>query len=183
MELFGNGAKIRGFQPRSGDDRVYPGVVNLDYNHQLAHDGEVNEISLVSTSVTQNNSLDMLLVTGGRAPHLLYSVSAGATTRIFLYELPTATVLGTEIPIYNVNRVKALAFGLKAYSAPTVTVVGTPLNDRLNPGGSGGNAVGGNLRRGVEYILRPDTAYLIRATNISTGATQIGIGVEFYEPG
>lgn len=67
---------------------------------------------------------------------------------------------------------------------PTVTATGsvTLVNGRILPGGTSPQTrVGGGIRQGVEWILAPNTKYLLRVTNGSGSTVAVNVGLEWYE--
>lgn len=66
------------------------------------------------------------------------------------------------------------------YEAPTVSVVGVLLQQWYIVGSkqSGG---GGDGDDPFEMVLKPNTAYLLRATNSSGGSTDAAINLYWYE--
>jgi hypothetical protein len=57
------------------------------------------------------------------------------------------------------------------------------ISDHLVPGGTGGNSSGGIAEPFAEWILKADEDYLIRLTNSAGGAKDLGLQIDWYEPG
>jgi hypothetical protein len=113
----------------------------------------------------------------------VWEVFAGGLVSVYLYEGPTATA-GTALTAYNMKRSSLIA--------PTATVTHTPtnvtagsvalVNGRILPGGNSPTTrVGGGIRSGIEWILKPSTKYLMRVNNGSGSNTPINIVLEWYE--
>ena len=86
---------------------------------------------------------------------------------------------------YDTNRVSANTSQATFTHTPTTTGDGTLLRHVLMPGGGAilppGGSDGSPVRGGTEWILAPSTVYLLRATNTSGGAIDIGLEVGYYE--
>ena len=153
----------------------------IDSVHDEVHEGEMMHVGYSSASVANNASLNVLLTTGNAEVHAVIRYSAGGEGQCYLYEAPTV-VNGTGLTIYNMKRTSTRTPATVAKHTPTVSATGsTALVDEFLPGGSGGLAGGGAVRLGTEWILKPDTDYLLRFTNQAATAQQVSIAVEFYE--
>lgn len=160
-----------------------PSVV--DFVHGQVHEGKMFHAGYTAT-VANEASLDLLLVTAAVESHATWEVFAGGQVNVYLYEDPAidAEESGTAVAVFNMNRTSENESDAVVTHTPTVTAVGdAPLiNGRILPGGTSPTTrVGGGIRQGVEWILAPETAYLLRATNTSGGAIVINIGLEWYE--
>lgn len=155
----------------------------IDTVHHEVHEGEMFHASYTDGDVADDASVDMLLTVGAKECHATWEVFAGGQVSVYLYEAPTVAD-GTPITIYNMKRASANTPLSTVKHTPTVTATGTTalVNGRILPGGTSPTTrVGGGIRSGTEWILAPDTAYLMRVTNDSGAGIPINVVVEWYE--
>lgn len=158
----------------------------IDYVHKKVHDGLMYHAEYLAASIANNASLDLLLTTGAVMPHLVISPSTGGACTFYLYSQDgTFNVTGgTPVPIYNMKRSSAAVAGIMAIAhTPVVTNPGTtPIITRFIPGGSSQQTrIGGGVRTGTEWILKPSQKYLMRLTNVSGASIAISCAFEWYE--
>lgn len=164
-------------------DPVTGAPTMIDTVHHEVHEGEMFHAGHTAASVANGASVDLLLTTGAKECHTTFEVFAGGQVSVYLYEAPTIAN-GTAITIYNMKRSSANAPLSTVKHTPTVSATGTTalVNGRILPGGSSPQTrVGGGIRQGVEWVLAPDTAYLLRVTNGSGATIAINVGLEWYE--
>lgn len=164
-------------------DIITGAQLTIDVSHHEVHEGEMFHAEYTNASVSDAASVDVLLRTGAKDAHTVFDVYAGGQARVYLYESVTVTTTGTAVTPYNMNRTYSLTPTVGISQTPTVLVGSTVLvNGRVLPGGASQQTrVGGGVRQGVEWILKPDTNYLIRATNTSGSAVPINVVTEWYE--
>lgn len=165
-------------------DEVTGAALTIDIVHHEVHEGEMFHAAYTNGSVSNTANADFQLTTGAdKEAHSTFEVFAGGQVTVYLYEAPT-TSGGTAIAAYNMKRISTNTPTATCVHTPTVSSVGTvPLvNGRILPGGTSPTTrVGGGLRVGVEWILKPSTKYLLRATNTSGGTIAVNIVLEWYE--
>lgn len=88
---------------------------------------------------------------------------------VHLYEAPTTTVDGTPVTAYNRKRASTNVNTMTVYGGPTVTAVGTILEHShvYSTGSQGSHLSGGTGTLGADWVLRPNTNYLIQIANLS----------------
>ena len=112
-------------------------------------------------------------------------VTSADKVLIEFYEGATVTAAtGTAVTPSNHNRASALTSGVTLLDAPTVTADGTKFAQVYIPGatGLGGTRTGSSA--GVsnsEWVLKPNTTYMIRVTNSSSGSNDIQVNFQWYE--
>ena len=112
-------------------------------------------------------------------------VTSADKVTIEFYEGATVTAAtGTAATPSNHNRNSTLASKVTLIDAPTVTADGTKFAQVYIPGatGTGGTRTGASA--GVsnsEWVLKPDTVYMIRVTNGSSGSNDIQVNFQWYE--
>ena len=112
-------------------------------------------------------------------------VTSADKVTIEFYEGATVTAAtGTAVTPSNHNRNSTLASKVTLLDAPTVTANGTKFAQVYIPGatGTGGTRTGASA--GVsssEWVLKPDTVYMVKVTNGSSGSNDIQINFQWYE--
>ena len=112
-------------------------------------------------------------------------VTSADKVTIEFYEGATVTEgTGTAATPSNHNRNSTLTSGVTLLDAPTVTANGTKLAQVYIPGatGMGGTRTGASAGlSNSEWVLKPNTVYMFRVTNGSSGSNDIQINFEWYE--
>lgn len=148
----------------------------IEYGHHLVHQSKLNYAADTSTTVT---SVVYLITTGAKRLHLQMRALFSTAGSVVVTEAPTATPSGTDIAFAPLNRSdnpaarKLLSVICKT---PTGVSAGTALpahyvqanNALMIP----------SVRSGTEYVLNPNTKYLVTLTLASGNAS---IGFEGYE--
>ena len=148
--------------------------------------GVEHEASRLFTLAGSANS-DSILITGSnpialKARTLGYDGS-GIEARIF--RAPTYSGESALIVPRNPNDLNPVTSEVALYTDAVVTVDGTevfaPAFLLGAPGNKTKGAVGAEV--GQEKILRPNTVYLLRLTNLDTQAMQVAAYISWYEGG
>lgn len=164
-------------------DPVTGAPVTIDSVHHEVHEGEMFHAGYTVASVANGASVDLLFTVGAKEAHATFEVFAGGQVSVHLYEAPTVAN-GTAITIYNMKRSSANEALSTVKHTPTVTATGSValVSGRILPGGTSPQTrVGGGIRQGVEWILAPGTAYLLRVANGSGATIAVNVGLEWYE--
>ena len=156
-----------------------------DAAHQRVHNGEMWMVTALATDVADDASLDLVFTTPALDFHVTFQIAAEGSAIVFVYE---DTVLddpvgGSAAVVKNANRVTGDAGAPTALVGPTITGVGTLLFNQSLPGGTGGNASGGQGERRTEIVLAPSTNYLFRVTNKKGNQSTMSIALLPYENG
>ena len=109
--------------------------------------------------------------------HFLGEITGEAETAVFFYEAPTITDNGNALSIRNRNRASTKVDFLSIYESATISAVGTEL-EHLQFGS--GKVVGGGVNRTDEWVLKNNTSYLIRVTNLTTSNNYHSIRFQYY---
>lgn len=158
------------------------GVIEIE--HHEIHEGEhffiQNYISVGNAGV-----LNHTFLTGAKYAHMTFSINAADAGFILqTYEAATGDNDGTLITPLNNLRASLTASTVIVRENPgnTAIVGATALRaSRNGVGGSVSTRVAGNLNRGNEVVLKPNTKYLVRITNLSTSANNINYDYSWYE--
>lgn len=178
---------IPGWALRLFDPLVHA-VTVTPHEHRLIHDGMTFHATARVPTLADGASIDWLMsVPAGSYPHMTtfeFQLSAGEVD-IKTYEGVTTSADGTPVTQWNRNRNSSNTPDLLMFSAPTVTDLGTEFHDRYVPPTAGGvGARAGTLAPnfGEEWILKPETKYLVRLTNNSGAAITLTGEALWYEP-
>lgn len=174
----GNPVVIRGPIDEEG------AVVVIDYPHHEVHEARMFHASYKSPEggdIVDNGTIILQITSGLRIDHLLYFIAAGGDTEVEFLEAPT-TSGGTALQSHNTNRNGLMTPSSVVVHTPTVSAAGLLLDHFLVPGGIGANfSGGGSARRDTEWDLKPETKYVLRATNRSGGAQPMSLSLTWYE--
>ena len=157
-------------------------VITIEAAHHEVHEGEMFHAGY-SANVLNGANLDFQLTTGAKEAHSTWEVFAGGLVTVSLFEGPE-TADGTPVLVYNMHRNSPNTPQGAVVHTPTVTDAGEVIlvNGRILPGGTSPTTrVGGGIRAGTEWILAPNTKYLLRVNNGSGGTIAINAVLEWYE--
>jgi hypothetical protein len=167
--------------------RVYDAYAHattvIQEQHRLIHDGMMFHASGRAVDVGVGANYDVLInVPAGLYPHmqkLLWTLESGPCD-LKVYEGATTSADGTTITAFNLNRISSITPDLVGTHTPTVTGVGTLIHDRyVATAGKDTGLVA--VTAGEEWILQPDTKYLIRLTNNTGSILDLGFEMSWYE--
>jgi len=130
-----------------------------------------------SLSTTNNYRWAVVVPSGGRRPHMLFTVVSQIAYDFYLYEGASSVTGGSALPIRNNNRMSSTTSGLTITSGVTTGADGTNLVT-LNYGSPGPGGVG-TLRGENELILAPYT-YIVRV--VAGGNGNLALNLNWYEP-
>ena len=183
------------FRTSPGDEEVRKfdayahAATTIDELHRLTHDGMVFHASGKVTGMVDANVDDFLIaIPAGTFPHFqrLRLFMGRGDVDIVVYEGATASADGSAIARNNTNRNSTNTPGVVLTSAPTITDVGTLVHTSwLTPtsagqGQSGSTGIAGETN-GEEWVLKPNTKYLIRVTNNSGATIDYAYEMLWYE--
>jgi hypothetical protein len=167
-----------------GDRDHITGAINMiDVVHHEVHEGEMFTTEYTRTGVADTGTVQYVMTTGAKQPHLAFTVNAGGACQVWMYEGSTATG-GTALPIYNNNRLSSRTPVSSWVHSPSAGTVGTValVSGRFIPGGASVQTrIGGAVRSNVEWMLRTSTKYTINVVNVSGGAVTVTSVFEWYE--
>ena len=169
-------------------DKYVHAVTVISEPHRLAHDGFMFHASKKETGILNAGVEECLFITGTKPVHLnRWRVeSGGGDIDIDIYEGATVSANGTALSVHCTNRLALNTALTTLYDGPTVTDDGTLIHSQWVPptsSGIGQSADGAQAEAGEEWILAPNTNYLIRVTNNSGDTISIWEEYLFYEVG
>jgi hypothetical protein len=141
--------------------------------------GEVGCFGYFWSNIANEDSAYMLIKIDAIRPHLLFEYSVEGDATFHLYEEPTITDNGVQLSMYNHNRNFPDTALLIPFRDPTASSNGTELSVKYLPGGTK-NDPGLLVPLGFEWVLKPNTDYLLRVNNISGGAIDTSITAELF---
>ena len=168
-------------------ERITSAIRTIETEHSYIHDGiffeSYNKFTL-SASATR-----LITLKTPAAKYLHYRptglVTSADKVTIEFFEGATVTpATGTAATPSNHNRSSALTSGVTLLDAPTVTANGTKFAQVYIPGatGTGGTRTGQSAgTSGSEWVLKPNTQYMIKVTNGSSGSNDIQVNFQWYE--
>ena len=163
-------------------DGVANALVTIDTIHNWIHEGVVYTATELDLTLAADASIELLLrVPAATYVHFGADAAVGSDASVWFFEDPTSTDDGSAVSRINRNRASANTSSLLVFTGPTLTGDGTKLSEGLIPGGSGGNANGGQAVSLMEWILN-EGDYLVRLTNEDGGASADSIALHWYEP-
>lgn len=148
------------------DDLVDAHVV-ISEEHHAVHEG-LAYVASGGATLALSAVKDILIATPNDAEnlvHLLIQVRGSGESNVLFYEAPTTSV-GTPVTPRNRNRNASDTTAVTVLDTPTVTAVGTLL---LEEHFGSGRQTGGETRSEGEFVLKPNTKYLIRITSEANG--------------
>lgn len=166
------------------EERTREGVTTITFVHYNIHRGITYESSYKTLTLANNASLEMLFTTGSLPCHAVFKAEIGGDGEVQLYEATTVSANGTAMARNNKNRTSSRVALATVFHTPTVTGDGTELTDHYIPGGTGSIFSGGGEDSfGREWLLAPNTNYMLRLTNRAGSTQPAGFHVQWYEKG
>ncbi len=154
-------------------------LVTIEYEHTQIHEGKTFTVTEV-TDLTNAAVRDILVVSPDTLEwaHMVWEIEHELETKIQFYTGTTYSNIGTTIPSFNRNGNSGNIATTKVYHTPTITAVGT-LIATIQQGD--GKKAGGSDRLANEFILKRNTAYLVRITNLTASNNLIYVRLNWYE--
>ncbi len=151
----------------------------IEYEHSQIHEGNMFTV-LEVTDLTNAAVRDILAVSPDtlKWAHLVWEIEHELETLIQFYRGTTYSDIGTEVDSLNRNGNSTNNATTKVYHTPTITDVGT-LIGTIQQGD--GKKAGGSDRLSNEFILKQNTSYLIRITNLTASNNLIATKLNWYE--
>jgi len=151
----------------------------ITYEHHEVHSGSAyftgNYVDLSNGQV-----YDILFVTPNTTSyaHMIFEIATEAEAMFQYYEGVTTSADGTALNMFCRNRQKDNTPAVTFYHTPTVTATGTLIGQGIF--GSGKSA-GGQIRDSNEFVLKPNTKYMLRVTNNTVTANWYDYFFDWYE--
>jgi hypothetical protein len=174
-------------EAKSKWDYINEAAVTMGEVHANIHRGIFFSGGYGAEGIADDGTLILLVQTGAsQSAHLRYAGSAGGDHRVEFFEDTTVSAAGTAIACSNRNRFSSNVCAATVTHTPTVTGVGTELINSILPGGTAvgqGQTTPGSSATGFsEWVLKHNTIYMLRITNLAGTAQPLSASVDFYEP-
>lgn len=157
-------------------------LIQMNEIHARIHEGSFFSTGLADPALANDGVLEIVIQTPATgAIHARFAGAAGGDFRVGLFEGTTFSAAGTTLTPSNRNRLSSIVTTATFTHTPTLTLDGTALFDGYIGGGTGGNAIGGQISSFEEFILDQSTNYLARVTNVSGQASLASLTVQFYD--
>lgn len=173
-------------------DKVYTHIdhdsealVAIETDHARIHAGETF-FYVDYYTVANSGVLDFVLECGAKEVHYVFGISSDmAGFTLSTYEGVTVTdATGSVLNVNNQNRESNNIPTAILKLNPTVQAITTELllrRTKIGQGGAPSSRVGGSVSRGSEVVLKANTKYLLRITNLSTSNNDINVSMQWYE--
>lgn len=162
----------------TSSDRPFP---MIDVNHLRLHEGRAYYVYKqypYNAKLNAAASIDIVLYWPALTyAHSLFTYSSSGEAEFYVYENPVITG-GTAMTIHRRNRYLTAVSSATATLDPTINNVGTEIYAEFVPANNQG---GGSEGYTFEYVLKPETNYLFRFTNVNSQAHPAILRVEWYE--
>jgi hypothetical protein len=147
--------------------------------HERIHQGLYFSHDEAEPALGSSGALDLLIITDAAAGvHMKLGGSVGDTSRLQLFEGTTVSANGTARTPFNRNRISTVTPLTSVFFAPTITGVGTLLEDKVIPA----NLHISENAADLEWVLPPGgSLYLARLTNLAGSASAATLSLGFYE--
>lgn len=170
------------FATPTGDDITH-NLVAIDQSHHEIHEGDFYSFCDYVVALDSGNTLEFILTTPNTAKwsHLTYNFSATLKILFELFEDTTHTT-DTLQTSFNHNRNSSNIAGMTIHTSNDDVADGT----RIDCGSFGSPSVGivggsgGGSRSEAEWILKPNSKYLIRLTSGSND-NNVNLKLSWYE--
>ena len=166
-------------------DDITSALLVIDYEHHEVHEGSAyfqNDFF----GLQNNINADFLIIsptTADKFAHMLFNITTTAEVHCELYEDVVVSANGTARNVFNRHRGSAKTAETLIYRDPTITSLGTKLQEfQVGAGlnGQSSHGAGSSLLRS-EILLKPSGAkYLFRITSAQNG-NDVSTLIDWYE--
>jgi len=160
----------------------------VPHEHYRIHNGQAyftgalwGEINSPVNPVADNAAVE-ILVQAKTGMHSIFDISASGDCEIQRFKSVTFSDAGDVMASFNKNEYSTNTTSSIISCAPTVSDYGTELPPIFLPGGTGGNAGGGqDGGYSRELVMKTGVDYLVRITNRKGQSSSISFNMEWYE--
>lgn len=158
-------------------------AITLDAVTYYVHQGKVRGFYVEDADLDTGESMDTLIVVGRRPLHITLEASAfGGQVLAYIYEGSKYSDPGTLVRRSRFNRTINVPMESLVYSGPTITSLGDEfLKRRILAHAQGSAGITSAVKTGVERVLSPSTAYLLRQTSLADNIAITLTGVMYEE--
>lgn len=152
-------------------------LVTISQEHYRVHEGTMFTISR-NGNIGNSDLRDTLIRTGNKEYHFAFKIESEAEGSYIFYENATTSNNGTAETIYNRNRTSNNTSTMAISYNAVVSANGTNL---ITEHWGASKSTGGEERSEKEWILRPNTIYLLREINQTTSDNYFSTVLRWYE--
>jgi hypothetical protein len=150
--------------------------------HRRVHNSNYFDADHIFSAVASGASAFFHFKTGDYEAHAIFAATVGGRSILTLYEDADLSGDGTSVSIVCHNRKDVRSPLSSIYHTPTINSNGSQVSQELIAASSRGQTIGGSTRVDrEEWVLKPNTSYLLEAVNETTGDIDIQAKVSFYE--
>jgi len=161
-------------------DNATDALIMIQETHSQIHEGDMFSYCN-TTDIANSGNFTILFVTpnNGLGTHIVFVVETEAEAGFQIWESANVSANGTmDMHIVNRNRTSANLSAVMIYNTPTLNSLGSMICDKHWGTGKG---VGGEDRAAEEWLLKPNTKYIIRVTNFTTSANYASTELIWYQ--
>ncbi len=160
-------------------DEYTRSLTTIGWEHHKIHEGDTFTV-LEVTDLPNAAVRDILIITPDTTKwaHLVWEIEHELETLIQFYRGTVVTDNGTVVPSFNRNGNSDNVSTTFVYHTPTITNDGVLIGTIQQ--GSGKKA-GGSDRQSNEFMLKRNTMYLVRITNLTANNNLIFMKLNWYE--
>ena len=163
-------------------DSATEALMTVSYAHHETHAGSHFNYR-DSYALAKNSVKEHLVITPDTTKwaHMIFGVSStGGQVNVEIFEDTTVSANGTAESCINRNRNSAVTKTTIVYEAPTVVTDGTILFKQTF-GVDEKKSAGGGTRDSEEIVLKQNTIYLVRTTELDVNSSTINVDFDWYE--
>ena len=159
----------------------------MDNDHAYIHQGKyftaITKNTLQAAAVLKIQFKTPLVAAGYVHYRPALIVSSKDSLTVKFYEAAEGLAGGVAVTPVNRNRNSTEVSGVTLKVGVTTTGNGTQISEAYIPGatGVGGTSSGNMLSASNEWVLKPNTEYLIELTNASAAANDVLAELQWYE--
>ena len=157
-------------------------LLTVPIEHNLVHDGVVFSCfhSFLLTAAATSKWLHVK-VPATHIAHMRFRFMSEAKIDYYVYENPTLTNDGTALTEFDINRVTANASNVDVFHTPTITNVGTMIDNGMIGTNGFLSDTGGSVSPMRDWMFKASESYLIGANNNDAAAKDFVIQLSWYE--
>lgn len=165
-------------------DHLTNALVMMSYMHHKVHDGELFQLGHYASGIAADGTLELRFATGNSkaVPHMLFEVETDLGCLAELYKGTAKTHVGGNAitPVNHNDNFDTNGSFVEVCHTPGGAGDGTLFGRAL----LGGNRQPGDRQSGHEFVLAPNTAYLLKCTafNNNTAINAMALWYERIQP-
>jgi len=176
------GTKITDGTTTAAVDPDLEALLTVPIEHNLVADGVVFSCFYTFGAVAAATSKWLhVKVPATHYAHMRFRFMSEAKIDYYVYENPTLTGDGTALTEFDINRVTANASNVEVFHTPTISAVGTMIDNGMIGTNGFLTDTGGSISPMRDWVFNASESYLIGANNNDAGAKDFVIQLSWYE--